>query len=316
MPTVTVSFPESTQRSRSKTVNVPNLGKVTSITANTGNATYTQSGNDLTVSVSNGTATRSTSSSYTPSEYVSTYQTGSSSSFPSSITVSQGGITGSISKSGSAYVISGSEPVTTWKRCEADAAATLTYRYRWTGTSWAFDDSWVRPETTSYSDAEGYSGTLNFARYNGSLPNPPPTSAGDGQSAGYTTTRSTSGTATYSANLTKSTPDTRVWRQDYAGTIYGSTQTTTTYYYAYEVTVVYEDAQIQIGAIKLAGKSGLIEIPVFDINVGMDGKNMLRLSLGDGIGCLKLVPVGDATASPLFVYTVNGIKSIAKKTST
>lgn len=242
MPAKVIQFAESSNSSRSQTVNIPNLKTVTSVTVNTGSVSHSVSGNDVTLNVSGGSATRVENSSYTPSEYVSTTQTSSSDSFPSSITVSQNGITGSIPKSGSSYVISGSPPSSDSKSVSQSSSATMTWRFSWTGSSWAFEDSWVSPSSISYSQ-DGYSGTLSYNSYNGSIPSYPSNSAGTGLPPGSTTTRSTSSTANYSGQVTKSTSDTRTWGQGYAGTIYGSTQYYSTSYYAYSVTVNYEEFQ-------------------------------------------------------------------------
>ncbi len=68
----------------------------------------------------------------------------------------------------------------------------------------------------------------------------------------------------------------------------------------------------QIGTFKIETTSGLLDIPIYDPAVGMDGKSQLRISLAGSVGCFELVDVTDANASPLRVNTTGGIKSISK----
>lgn len=156
-----------------------------------------------------------------PGKSVSDYRTGSSSSFSSSISYSDGdGYSGSLSTSGSSYVISGSEG--------GSKTVTVTNSFRnerwetWKGTMWgsAYNVEVGRwGGSYSYSDADGYSGTLTKVpgsfqmTGNDEFPYPSNPSVG--------TTHKVSqvyATEKYSGTVTKS--DTRQWRQDYSGTVY------------------------------------------------------------------------------------------------
>lgn len=307
MAITTVTFPESTTRNQSKVVNLPNLKSIKSITVNTGNVTYSVSGNDITINVSNGAYTRYTSNTYTPSEYVTSYSDSYTNSFPATKSVtSPSGYTGSIPKSGSSYVVSGSPPSSDSKSASTTASASMVWRFRWTGSSWAFDDSWVTPGSVSYTDGQGYSGTLNYASYNGSIPSYPPDSAGAGLPVGSTTTRSTSSTANYTGTISKSTPDTRVYRQDYAGTVNGPQQTITTYYYAYTVTIDYLS---NIGVFLFKTKAGTISIPVYEPSQNMPLRAVIK---GGKVVSFDTTDPANASASPLRVATKNGIVAITK----
>lgn len=89
MPTTKVLFTESTEHFRKQTVTIPNLKRVVSVQANTGNASFTVNGNNVEVTVQNGTPVRNE---YVSSGYTS-YKTASGSSrFPPS----SGGCAGSI----------------------------------------------------------------------------------------------------------------------------------------------------------------------------------------------------------------------------
>lgn len=69
----------------------------------------------------------------------------------------------------------------------------------------------------------------------------------------------------------------------------------------------------QIGTFKIQTPTGILTLPIYDPNVGMTGKNQLRIQIPRGIGCFELVPITDPNASPLRVYTPSGVKAIAKQ---
>jgi hypothetical protein len=71
--------------------------------------------------------------------------------------------------------------------------------------------------------------------------------------------------------------------------------------------------KVQIGTIKVQTPTSLLTIPIYDPNVGMEGKNQLRIQTPRGIGCFELVPINDPKASPIRVYTPSGVKAIAKQ---
>lgn len=69
----------------------------------------------------------------------------------------------------------------------------------------------------------------------------------------------------------------------------------------------------QIGTFKINTSTGILTIPIYDPNVGVVGKNQLRIQTPRGIGCFELVPTNDPNASPLRIYTPSGVKAIAKQ---
>lgn len=231
--TITMNFPESTSRSRSQTQNIQDIGEPITLSVDTGSASYSISGRDLTVNVSNGIAVGSgIEYKYDASGYLTD---ANPSNFPSTYSYNDGTYTGNLPKSGSVYQ-SGFIPSDA-KNVSWDWVATLTWRFKWSGTSWSFDSgspgaSRVDPPTQTYSDADGYVGTLDYSSWNGSTPDYPPNSAGAGQDAGYTTTRSINGSATYYGTAFREAKT--LYRQDYYGTAQRNVN-----YYTYNVTVTY-----------------------------------------------------------------------------
>ena len=96
--TKSVTFPDG-NRTQSTTITIPNLLSVNSVTSNNGNVSFTRNGNNITITVSNGKST--SSSSYTPSKVASTTLTSSTDSFPATTNYNDGTYSGSIPKSGS-----------------------------------------------------------------------------------------------------------------------------------------------------------------------------------------------------------------------
>lgn len=300
-----INFAESVQQNQSKNVTIPNLVSVTSATVDTGTVTKSVVGNVVTLNVSGGTPTRSTSSTYTPSEYVTGSIGNSIDSFPSTMTVTKNGITGQIPKSGSSRVISGSAGYTLSKSTSTVYPATLTWRFEWGGSSWHVLDTWVTPATTAYQDGEDYRGTEYYAGWSGPTPIYP--SASGSHTVGETTTRTSSGSATYKGTAYKTFPDTRSWQQDYAGTIYGSSQTYYTYYYTYNVTLTYVDGGVVVGHMRV----GALDLPLYDVGDAAV-THQLRIKLPTKVVTFNLVPTTDTKASNVRIQTNTGVKSIAK----
>lgn len=74
--------------------------------------------------------------------------------------------------------------------------------------------------------------------------------------------------------------------------------------------VAWKQSQIQIGTFPFMGKTQIINIPLYDPNTGMDGKNMYRAFTADGkVGCFN---VQDITGNELIRLTgktkIRGIK--------
>lgn len=106
--TETVVFDESMSSNRSKTITLPENAFVKSVTSNTGNASYSRNGNQLTVYVSGGSPSSSYWNSTKYSKYIYKTETSSYDSFPYSYSYSDGdGYYGSYTKSGGSYHYSG-----------------------------------------------------------------------------------------------------------------------------------------------------------------------------------------------------------------
>jgi hypothetical protein len=217
MPTKVISFPKSTNQSRSQVVNIPDLVSIVKVSVNTGTVTHSVSGKDVTIQVSNGA-------------YVD-YQT-------------EGGESKQVSVSGSSYTASPT------------------------------DDCKSAPSSYYYND-----GT-----YSGSIPRTG---------------------CSYSPQFGE-----YIWYPSYSGYVY--TPSYTTFYYAYTVTIEYISA-VKIGTQKVKNESNIIELPIYDSTIGMEGKNQLRIKLDTKNGCLELVPITDPKASPIRIQTPNGIKAIKKE---
>jgi hypothetical protein len=153
------TFPESTSRTQTHSLTLPNLKSVDSVSVNTGNVSYSLSGETVTFTFSNGAVSRTvqTGGTYTPadSKTVSTSQTYSASGcsipkYPSSIYYNSDGYSGTLSKSGthsSGYVL-----------CEADGKlypTTITVSYSGTVTRPASD-------TRTYAYYYQYTVTINY----------------------------------------------------------------------------------------------------------------------------------------------------------
>jgi hypothetical protein len=230
-----VVFYESTSQSQSQVVTISNLNSVTSSTINTGSVSTSVSGNNVTVYASNGTSTRSVWDSYKYSSYASDYLTGSSDSFPSSISYSSGSYSGTLSKSGSAYVSSGSYTPEDSKSISGYNPGTSTTwdTYKYNGYGWGLYDTYAGnvPNTISYN-SDGYSGTLSKNWWSTGHNDTPPSNpqVGDTYNAysywGYD----------YYGTVTRPGSDTRVYRQDYSGLVYAGGYT---YYYSYTATLNY-----------------------------------------------------------------------------
>lgn len=119
MPIISNTFPESTSRTQTRTLTIPNVKSVTRVTVNTGNVTFSVNGNTITFNLSNGSVSRTvqTGGSYIPSdsktvtetrtgtayEYVrwngSSWATSHETGLPAtSISYSSGGYTGTLQR--------------------------------------------------------------------------------------------------------------------------------------------------------------------------------------------------------------------------
>ena len=155
MVTKTFTSTESTSRSQTLKITIPNLTKVISVKANTGNAVVTSiNGNEVTISLSGGTYTRSekTGGDYTPAQTKTGVSGGSVSpggSIPSTTSYSEGqGFSGTLSlKSAIAHSDGGSNGRISAGSCPAVLPNTdgaiktsyCTYSYEGTVTKPAVD---------------------------------------------------------------------------------------------------------------------------------------------------------------------------------
>lgn len=301
--TMTVYIPttgDSSSRTQSKVVTINNLKSVDSITVNTGTVTFSKNGNDITITCNNGVSVRQTNS--MSSQYVTSYQNSSSNSFSATMPYNSGGYSGTLSKNGLSYVISGSYTPSD-SHGQSDSRSCTVFQ------NWSYDgDSWVMsgnrysnaPSSINYSSG-GYVGVLPLTSLSGT----PPTKTGSGQ-FGQTATTQTAGSASYYGTVTSPASDTRVWRQDYAGTVYGPT--TYTDYYAYVVTLTYTDT-VRIGTVNYKTSTGIVSLPVYDLTMT---DSSVRIKLPSAIGCFELVSIGDVKASNIRIQTQKGLKAIAK----
>lgn len=223
---------EGTTQSLSQTQNVQDIGEPVTLSTDNGTATYSINGRDITVRCNGGTA----KSRQIPSNAADSLVDTNPSNFPSQIYYDVGGFTGWIPKQGS-YRVFGSQAAETLYNQTWDQAATLVWRFRWTGSSWVRDTSpgstRVEPPQIYHTDANNHSGWMDYTSWNSPyVPDAPPVSAGQGHPSGYTDTRSVVGSATYTGNLTR--PEITTYIQDYYGPV--TAQQT---YYSYNVTVTY-----------------------------------------------------------------------------
>lgn len=250
-----ITFAKSTGQSCSKTITIPNLGEVNRISVNTGTVSYTTSGDHLTVQVRGGEwVSRDT---YTdPHKYSKTVaqsRTNNKNSFPNSIGYSDGaGYSGTLTKSGSSKVISGSyTPEQTKNVTEKTSVNREDYFKYLGGGSWTTYSYTSPPLTTptaskTYSKS-GYKGTLKKSYIN--MTNERHIDPSHPQKGKYYARYSYTSHYEYSGTVTKPAVDTRVWQQNYSGTVYKAGKSYRNYQYAYTVTVTYTlnhqlDAQV------------------------------------------------------------------------
>lgn len=299
-----VSFPESTNQNQSKTVTIDNLGSVSSVTVNTGTATPSVNGNNVTINVANGAPSRTS----TPSQPVSTSQTNQTGVFPNTVSYNQGGYSGTLSKSGSM----------------TSTVSTNYYDYKIVTDSQTSSTNNF-PATESYNSG-GYTGTL---AKNGSSTSYIPVIIATGNAHmqsyvnnfpdtynysynGYTgiipkygASFLANGTNLWQQNYqgTVKKPGTeadRIWQQNYIGTVYGSitnyTQNysgtvygTTVNYYTYNVTVYYVTARPNAPTGLIAKVNGSYVILNWNSYTGP--VNIMQYNIYDGLNnCIGSVP--------------------------
>lgn len=222
--TMPVYFSESSNSSRSNTVTIPNLVRVTSVTVDTGSVSYSVSGNNVTVNVSGGSSTGSSTS----SQYVSNYtkHTGASEP-PSTTSYSNGGYSGTLSL------------YSAEKKWLIEIKQTRKYFSKTVTNSRSWTKSKSGVTFGPFADPDhGTSQEVNEDGYVGSIPQLGNVTYSPSDFSSYPIGASGTQTARkyFGGYITKTeeirTPD---WYGYYRGYIYGST----TYYYEYNVKIYY-----------------------------------------------------------------------------
>jgi hypothetical protein len=249
--TKTIQFGESTSRSQTQSTTITNLTQVLSVSVDNGNVSYSVSGDRITFNLSNGTGYQvQTGGSYTPPDSKTVTATRSTSpggnpdSLPSSISYNSGGYSGTLTKTGSATVTSGSYIAPSSK--SVTVSRSISYDSAWmcvspSGVYNFWNASPTKSSDSSYNyNSGGYTGTLPLDT-NSVSPAPntkkPTGSCTPGQPKTVTYTASVK----YSGTVTKPAVDTRVWTQTYSGTVTKPAVDTRTYEtrYKYKVTISY-----------------------------------------------------------------------------
>lgn len=272
----TITFDTSMQQNRSQTITIPNLQSIDSISVDTGNVSYSINGEQVTITVSNGTATSSLYNSTKYSKFVLAFRTSSNNSFNSTYGYSDGsGYSGYLPKSMSSYVISGSYSPSDTKTV-SDTRTGYDY-----GNSPSDVLSTYNPPSSINYNSGGYSGILSRSSV----------SRGSWE-VGWSAFWRRLVTAHYSGPVTKPASDTRVWRQNYSGTVYkGGTD----YYYSYTVTLQYTDNRVPKITNKMNDNIKLSE------NVGYNEINITGAIKDDDIGDILTVEYSilDSSNNPI-----------------
>lgn len=303
-----------TAQSQSSTVTIPS--GATAYTANTsnGNVTWSQSGSTVTVNVSGGTSSTSSSQIWNPSKYSKyvsvTCGPQSSQAFPSTYSYSDGPYSGTLYPYNSAVLVGGlpfDSKTATYDFTETyPATATITLISN--GTTYY---SWYYPSVDTYhyySDSNGYSGNLTFtgfdnATYVSSTFNFPTPNY-----VGQTSTATCTHTFHYSGTVTR--PDTRIWDMTYTGLVYmGDYDTVYTTTYPYTVTVYYYTVST-VWVSDTMPPGGSYSLSPSTIT---DGNVTIRVNAADSGSGVKSITLPDKTivsgASATYTVTDNGTYS-------
>ena len=104
----TINLPSSTVKNRTYSLVVNNLDSVVSVTVDTGQVTYTISGNTINLTTDNGNIINTLYNSTKYSKTATGYSTNTSNSFSVTYNYNDGSYVGTLTKNGVSYVISGS----------------------------------------------------------------------------------------------------------------------------------------------------------------------------------------------------------------
>lgn len=238
----------------SKAINLtsPSQNQITSVTlpdnsyaysagTDNGQVSYSQSGNQVTVYVSRGTSSTTTSQVWNPQKYSKTVTATagpqSSQTFASTYSYNDGTYSGTLSQSGSAYVVSGNPPGS--KIVNYDDYYYSPVTATWMGSYWnCVCDYGHNPYYDYGPDQDGYSGRLYLQSWEwlgGDTYNFPPNPVVGQQVHSLTDVHIVN-----HDSGTVARPDTRQWKMNYSGTVYaGGYDTVSNTVYSYDVTVYY-----------------------------------------------------------------------------
>lgn len=214
----------------SKVINIPYLKEIVNVTSNTGNVTYNVDGDNVTLNASGGNPSRSVNNPQKYSKTVTDYSTSGANSFSATKSYNSGGYSGTLSKNGSSYVISGSYTPADSKYVTESIEVVVS------GSSPSY------PPTITYNN-QGYSGTLYFTKET--------RTSRVGKPGDYTDTYRID----YDGTVARPESDTRLYRQDYSGTVYMLGYDN---YYIYEITITYIDNSDPILNLATPGSTTII----------------------------------------------------------
>jgi len=226
-------FSESTSSTQTVTMTLPGLNSIKSITVDTGVVSYKVNGSTVTLTLSGGSYSRraQTGGSYVSShtKEVSTSQTSSTNSFPSSVSYNSDGYSGTLGKDGSATqklvnsIPGRTKTVSTERNASSPERNSCEEAYSYVVSA--------LPDSISYNQG-GYSGTLRLSS----------------RSIGNCKRRVNiywidSAIGYYSGTVSEPSTNVYNYTQNYRGSVTkpGYDTRTYTYYYQYAVTVEYSD---------------------------------------------------------------------------
>ncbi len=220
--TVTCTFYESTSQTQSKTITIPGLVRITSMTVDNGNVTKNINGFDVTITCSNGNANPDTDE-----EYISNYSKHTGETYPPDrYYYSSGSYSGYLN-------------LQSTKNNGKHISETKTKEFFRNRNN--TQSKYYKADGTYLLTAYTYYGPLDIDEegYNGSIPK-----IGEEIISGATKYNNSDGTyridTTYKEYFLGVLSKTElVWHDDYTGYYSGWVEGSTTYYYAYNVTINY-----------------------------------------------------------------------------
>ena len=252
--TMQVIFEESLDQKQTKTITIDNLKTIKNISVDTGDVTYTVAGNDVNIEVNNGEVQREEPIIETKEVELTktTVAGGDPASFPDSLTYDENGFVGELTKVGDPVVISGTPGIPSESK---DITVDVPTTWELQGYA-ANDKEWLTPIKITfisrnytidydYEDPTGtlFTGKLTMVSFDHmtifDMVTPDQVNDNGGSSADWIEGNAEVALPFSGKVTSNGTPDTRVWEQRYAGTI--SKTTSVNQYYAYTVTIEYEE---------------------------------------------------------------------------